>query len=238
MDLVFAAATEPHHLLALADLYHELAHFVLVRMRKEFVTPAQAIINQQFDQLVAEARRKSWSTDTIAFIEDSRRQWLGAWYREFACDMIATYWAGPAYGWCNVRLCANLSSDLFQGMDSHPADDARNRAVMLTLERTGHAVAAQQIQGRWAELIALSTGDPPTKYELGYPPQLLESLANFVVEACEKAGFTRSPEATSNAPAGEVTATLNAAWNAFLADATGFAEREQELLEALRASLQ
>lgn len=39
MDLIFVPCSEPFHLLGLADLYHELAHFILFRDEKTLLRP-------------------------------------------------------------------------------------------------------------------------------------------------------------------------------------------------------
>jgi hypothetical protein len=236
MDLVFVPATEPHHLLALADMYHELAHFVLVRLRNDFVTPALTLIKRHFDRMIREGKQKNFAADTLAFLKEQREQWLTAWYREFACDMIATYWSGPAFGWCNVRLCANLSADLFQGVDTHPADDARSTAIQEMLEKMGQTQAAANLQQRWEELVTLSSGQKPSKYDLSYPRELLRDLAGLLFNACGTAAFVGWQAPQQLQPV-HVTSVLNEAWSSFLADPMNYADAERGLLARLRNDL-
>src|SRR5262249_3303874 len=133
MDLVFVPCAEPFHLLALADLYHELAHFLLERDLVQLVRPLLRLIDKFFDKLVKEARQKGWPAESVARFAERRRKWKRTWYSEFAADMLAAYWAGPAFGWSNLRLCTNLGVELFEGADSHPADAARHAGVQAML---------------------------------------------------------------------------------------------------------
>ena len=113
MDLVFVPASEPFHLLALADLYHELAHFLLERDPK-LVAAFLKLIDTYFDKHVREARKRGWPKKSIDRFRERRKQWK-RWYEEFASDMLATFWVGAAFGWCNLRLCTNRSAESFSG---------------------------------------------------------------------------------------------------------------------------
>jgi len=236
MDLIFVPCAEPFHLLALADLYHELAHFLLERDLAQLVRPLLRLIDNFFDKKIKEARQKGWPAESVARFAERRRQWKGHWYSEFAADMLAAYWAGPAFGWSNLRLCTNLGVELFEGADSHPADAARHAGVQAMLREAGHGGPAAQIDVRWAELMALTGQQPPAEYDLTYPPELLEQLAAFLCTTARDMGLTTwcSPAARS---APHVTTLLNAAWDNFHACPDGFADFERRELAGLRQEL-
>ncbi|MCP4663129.1 MAG: hypothetical protein GY856_47670, partial [bacterium] len=146
MDLVIVPWLEPFHLLGLADLYHELAHFVIRRRASELVAPFHAVVDRVFDDLVEDAGRRNVTSAEVAAIESRRASWKRGWAEEFTSDMMAAFWAGPAFGWANVRLCTNMSSALFTDGRSHPADAARHGGVYLMLRRLGCAEEAERIE--------------------------------------------------------------------------------------------
>ncbi|MBL8799385.1 MAG: hypothetical protein JNM56_36215 [Planctomycetia bacterium] len=236
MDLIFVPCGEPFHLLALADLYHELAHFLLERDLRQLVRPLLRLIDKFFNRMVKEARQKGWPAESVARFDERRRQWKRYWYAEFAADMLAAYWAGPAFGWSNLRLCTNLGVELFEGVDSHPADAARHAGVRSMLLQTGHGAAAAQIDVRWAELVALTGQQPPTEYDLVYPPELLDQMATLLCSSARNMGLAAwcGPVAAAGP---HVTNLLNAAWDQFHASPDAFAAYEHTELTGLRQGL-
>jgi hypothetical protein len=236
MDLIFVPCSEPFHLLALADLYHELAHFILFRDQAALVAPAFLLIDQHYNAFVKDATQMGWPAASVTSLEIQRRNWKRNWYLEFASDMLATYCVGPAFGWANLRLCTNLSVELFVGADTHPADDARTTAIGLTLNRVGCVAEAQAISARWAELLSLSGQQMPQEHALAYPDKLLESLADFVHDAAKQLGLVSWSGGQSGAPT-HVGALLNEAWRAFHLHPDTFAEYENREYGALRTDL-
>lgn len=127
MDIVFVTPCAHAHLLGLPDIYHELGHFLLHRERRRILVALERIVDDYFNTAVQDANRRNWPRGSIEALEGSRKDWKRSWLLEFACDMFAAFCAGPAYGWCNVRLCTNLSENVVAGSHSHPADAARAR---------------------------------------------------------------------------------------------------------------
>jgi hypothetical protein len=235
MDLVFVPCSEPFHLLALADLYHELAHFLLDR-DATLVEVLLKLIDQYFDKQVREAKQRGWPSDSIQRFQERRRQWK-RWYEEFAADMLATYWVGAAFAWCNLRLCTNQSVELYQGADSHPADDARHLGVRTMLALIGHSAGLSEIDARWAELISLSGQKPPAEYHLTYPPDLIETLASSVLQKAKDLGLKACPGDKPVAGELHVACSLNDAWEEFFARPDTFSEYESRQIGALRTLL-
>lgn len=235
-DLVFVPCSEPFHLLSLADLYHELAHFILEREKARLLAPLLVIIDGYFQRQLREAQQNAWPVESVNRIRERKAWWERSWVEEFAADMFAAFWAGPAFGWCNLRLCTNQSVELFLGADVHPADDARHAGIGSMLRLTGNDTAAARIDSRWSELVALSGQRPPAEYDLTYPKELMDQVASAVFTVARDMGMT----AWSPAPAGgdfHVGRMLNEAWDSFFADPTAFATFEKQQVEAIRARL-
>jgi len=235
-DLVFVPCSEPFHLLSLADLYHELAHFILEREKHGRLASLLRIIDDYFQQQLREARRNSWPTASVDRIRERKARWDGNWCEEFAADLFATYWAGPAFGWCNLRLCTNQSVELFHATDIHPADDARHISVQAMLILTGHASAAASIDARWNELINLSGQTPPPEYDLTYPKELIDRIATSVFTIANDMGM--SPWWNGgHVPDLHVGTLLNRAWESFFSDPAAFAAFEKNQIDRLHEEL-
>jgi hypothetical protein len=235
-DLVFVPCSEPFHLLSLADLYHELAHFILEREKARLVVPLLRFIDAYFQRQLKEAQQNNWPEASIDRIRKRKARWEGNWFEEFAADMLAAYWAGPAFGWCNLRLCTNQSVELFLGADIHPADDARHEGVRAMLLQTGNHSAASRIDLRWQELVTLSGQSPPPEYQLTYPKELMDQVAAAVSAVATSMGMTPWT-GVSPGPDLHIGALLNNAWNSFFLEPAKFAAFEKKEIESVRAAL-
>jgi hypothetical protein len=233
MDLIFVPCSESLHLLGLADLYHELAHFVLYRRANSLIIPFQQIIDLHFDQAVREGRQKGWTPRSLDALAEYRQRWKRSWYLEFASDVLATYWAGPAYGWANVRLCTNMSSELFSIDAEHPSDDARAKIVGRMLRKTSCDAETGRIDAKWNELLTLTGQIAPQEYTLAYPPKLMDELVDFLFAEFQQAGLIMRQQ--QNVASGvQVTELLNQAWEEFEARPETFAVFERQKVEELK----
>lgn len=139
INIIMLPVIEPFHLLGLSDLYHELAHIVL--FRKKLITLFYPKIDDYYAQEHERAEKENKPSKYSEIIINASKMWKRYWALEFAADMIAAYLVGPAFGWSNIRLCINLSNDIFasdpEEHHTHPADDTRNEAICLMLEKIG-----------------------------------------------------------------------------------------------------
>lgn len=212
MDLVFVPSLEPERLLGLADLYHELGHIILYREENQFVLPGLAAVDKHFDEILRQGRQAGWPQPSLDEVEHYAGRWRSAWLLEFGSDLIATYLAGPAFGWCNIRTSTNLGAELFQGSESHPADDARAYAINLMLESLGASQDAEEIRERWKELTDLAGETPPSRYDIAYPRPLLAEICAIISSACRTLGLIAWRSAPSSAIVGQA---LHEAWTEF-----------------------
>lgn len=213
MDLVFVPSLEPERLLGLADLYHELGHIVLYREESQFVLPGLAAVDKHFDEILRQGRQAGWPPQSLEEVEQYAGRWRSSWLLEFGSDLIATYLAGPAFGWCNIRTSTNLGAELYQGSESHPADDSRAFAINLMLERLGANQDAEEIGKRWAELTALAGETQPPRYDIAYPRPLLAEICDIVYSACRALGQVDWGSAAGSGTI--VVKAINEAWTEF-----------------------
>lgn len=213
MDLVFVPSLEPERLLGLADIYHELGHIILFRAERIFIIPGLVEVDRHFDGVLHQGRQAGWGQQSLQETECFRGQWRAAWFLEFASDLIATYLAGPAFGWCNIRTSTNLGGELFQGNESHPADDARAFAIGLMLDRLGAIQAAADIRTRWQELLTLAGETQPPRYDMAYPHTLLQRICDLIYAGCQQIGLVPWKETAGSEIV--VGRALDAAWTEF-----------------------
>ena len=235
VDLVYMPFTETRHVLTWPDLYHEIAHIVVARDPDSVLVPCEDTTIRYFRSQFQEAHAKNWPTASIELLTEAMDNWLDTWLLEFCCDMIAAYCAGPAYGWCNLRLCTNQGLDamsVYGGNPTHPADLARAQAVDVVLNKTGWGDASRAILGDLDVLIKVSPSEPLEGFELVYPMALIEDIANIVIDYCEQSplrGFIEG--ARRNGP----TQDIHDAWIAFREAPDQFATRERTLSRELLA---
>ena len=235
MDIIMTPQMQASELLALPDLYHELAHFVLFRRRSEFEVPLLGLIHKYFVEAIRKGKQQNLPTASLEIIRANYPLWTGSWHVEFACDMVATYWCGPAYGLANLRLSATRG-DPYQDGSTHPADDARRAGIASMLRLTGDATAANEIDLLWQDLRRISLSAQPPGYAKRYPTRLLEKLAECIFSACINAGFHRFADQQNHKHA-FVSRTVAEAWKAFYQDAGAFPTFEAAAIDRLKQRL-
>jgi hypothetical protein len=235
MDIIMTPQTQASELLALPDLYHELAHFVLFRGRADFEVPLLGLIHKYFADAIRKGKQQGLPKASLELIRDNHTFWTGSWHVEFACDMVATYWSGPAYGLANLRLSATRG-DPYQDSTTHPADDARRAGIECILKLAGDSKAANEIDLQWQDLKRLSPSVQPPGYAKRYSTRLLEKMAECIFNACTKAGFQRFAD-QQNQKNAFVSRTVAEAWKAFHHDASAFPAFESSAINQLKQQL-
>lgn len=233
-DIIMTPQGQASELLALPDLYHELAHLVVSRGRSVLEVPVLAIIHTYFSDALRKGRQKGSAQSVLDAIAKNSTLWTSHWYVEFACDMVATYWCGPAYGMANLRLSATRG-DPYQDSGTHPADDARKIGIECVLKLAGESGAANEIDRMWLDLKRLSPSVQPGGYTMRYPVALLEKVAQCVYQECTGLGFKRFSQSQSGGAM--VGGAIAQAWQAFQKDAAAFPAYEAAAIQALRQAL-
>ena len=234
MDIIVTPQTQAGEMLALPDLYHELAHFVVFRQRSVLEVRLLGLIHRFFADALRKGRQQGLPEASLKSIEDNYALWIGSWHVEFACDMIATYWCGPAYGFANLRLSATRG-DPYQDSATHPADEARRAGIARILRLAGEIKAADEIDRMWEDLKRLSPSAQPSGYMKRYPGRLIEEVGQCIYQLCADLGLRRySHHQAGGAMVGAVVAQ---AWEAFQRDPSGFAGYEASALRALKVGL-
>jgi len=241
-NLLGVPALEEHSLLGLPDLLHEKGHFILRQREKDLLERFRRQLKTHFARERRRARDIQKPPQYDLILDRIQKQWSDEWVVEFACDMIATYLVGPAYGWANLRLCSTMSNDIFRpGPDDaeavHPADDARVWGIVKMLELLGLQIDACEIKRVWDDYAALAGHQPPPDYELCYPMSLLEKLAQSVIRGCATLQLKAYTEQVATVGEINIPILLNQAWKEFLEKPDIYPEWEEQALKKLRLAL-
>jgi hypothetical protein len=229
MNLILVPHGEATHLLGWADLYHELAHFVVSRNESTILKPLMDLVEGHFAKAIDEATRLGWSPSAIDDLRLFRSLWLGDWIVEFACDLLATFATRLSFAWSNLRLCARMSTDVFGTVRSHPADAARTRAILEMLALVSDGKEQEFVEDRWRELVSTIGAVEPQSFETAYPKSLLSELAKQAKQSFEALGL--KPYTSKE---DQMADLLHEAWKHFQSHPESYADWERRKIAELR----
>ena len=241
LNLLCVPLGEGDFLLHLPDLYHELAHPLIVEKYDPRVKPFQdnllkslaGALSYITDELGKEERRRGPSQFGF-YLNQWANNWYESWAFEFFCDLFAVYTVGSAFAWANFHLCAKRGGNPFYvptvSLSTHPADDARMRVVLYGLELVGLSQEAEVIGKKWRKLIDIGGEKPEPEYWRCFPQHILEEFAKNALEGVSAIGC-RMAGPVSDCP---VYVILNQAWTEFWRDPINYAAWEQEAVKELR----
>jgi hypothetical protein len=239
-NLICVPPGERHSLLHLPDLYHELAHPLLletdpaqIRVFQESLTNIRDLALSHFLEEI-ESRKRQRGPDLY---KSQPEVWLQNWYRswatEFLCDLFAIYTLGPAFAWAHYHLCAKKTVDPFEtpsnGSITHPADDARMMLMLFALDRIGFADTANTIETRWKELTDSCSSVKGSDYLQCYPRRILGQIEEIAYFAIVKMKMRVAGPGTDS----YVHKVLNEAWVTFWEDRDSYIEWERAEVEKL-----
>lgn len=227
LHLMFIPPAEGSFLLHLPDLYHELGHPLLThqdhpvldRMRARYLECTAQI----HDHFATQRAKEGLRHGPRAFKDQGdlwELLWSKYWLTEFFCDLYAVCTLGPAYAWSHLHLYLKMGGDAFALPDgvrniTHPADDARMRAVLAALRRSGFQNDAQEISHRWQEALRLTTDAAAAPDYLHCYP---DALINFVVEKAAEGVAEMECRVARPDTIDPVHLMLNGAWRNFWSD--------------------
>lgn len=238
-NLLCVPLAEGDFLLHLPDLYHELAHPLLLVADDPVIEPFQhahlKATGLAYDYFQSELEKeRGYGPRQSRFLLD---RWQGSyvksWLTEFFCDAFAASTLGPAYAWAHLHLCAKRGGNPFAtplAHTSHPADDARMVVILKVLGLTGHGSTSDPVRGRWRDLLTESGATAEPEYRRCYPERLLADVARCAYEGIEGMGCRIARAGTI----GQVRDLLNEAWDRFWRDPAGYAGWERSAMASLR----
>lgn len=223
LQLMFIPLAEGNFLLHLPDLYHELCHPLLTHQDHPVLDRLKAryleCVAYVHDHFAAQRAKEDLRRGPRGFknqIDMWELLWSKYWLTEFFCDLYALVTLGPAFAWSHLHLYLKTGGDAYALPDgirniTHPADDARMRALLAGLQLCGFDADVAEIRQRWQETLRLTTDVAAPDYFYCYPDELIEFVACKAKDGtlemdCRVAGKqTRDP----------VHLLLNTAWQKF-----------------------
>ncbi len=227
LGIIFSPPSTEHNLLIFPDLYHEFGHILHEGMQIELFGVRFAVeLQTHIAELKNQVRRTARPIED-RFIDDIEYRWVKRWAEEIACDTLAAYILGPAYGWCNLHLCLQNSNAYSPGGE-HPADAARTRHILRVLRRRGFVAGANEIESLWNRYISFSQQTPTNYYQDYHPDNLFVAVMEDVEQAIKDNGFG----VLGTSPTIDM---LNHAWVLFNQNNADYYDWEKQAITKLKA---
>lgn len=138
-EIIALPSGEEHSLLNLPDMYHEIGHLLHSMFGGKSCEISGAVIDKHFAKEIVRVIDDGAAAHFQETLELAKYLWDASWLEEFTCDLVGTYMTGAAYAWTNLKLLStgHGSTKIFEYSESHPADEARMRIIILMLEKLG-----------------------------------------------------------------------------------------------------
>ena len=249
-NLLCLPLVESRFLLHLPDIYHEFCHLFhrehnadLPILKAYHVAFERSLFNavRHFNDCIVAAERVNDPAGKLYHLQLWRTCWVRYWMQEFYCDLFGVLEAGPAFVWSHYHVCIKRGGDPFQTpltfVSTHPADDARMRAMQLMLTANGFDGEAKQIDVAWRDFIEVMGYDMEPEYRQCYPEGLLSKIVSAAIEGVVGSGvMPAKPDALA-----PFAGLLNSAWKEFWRAPEDYqaweAKRYAELRSSMRADL-
>lgn len=243
LRLLCVPLVEGQFLLHLPDLYHELAHPLLVEQDDPVLQPLQerfascsAVCLEYVQGEQAKEERRNGPDRTRYVLQAWESSWAKYWLTEFVCDLFAVFCAGPAFAWSHLHLAMKRGGDPYTipefSATEHPADDARMSVMLDGLELIGLGEECGRISSAWSSVLGTVGARPEPEYRWCYPKWLLKQIAEEALRGAQ--GINIRIYRTGDT--GTVASEMNAAWEKFWSDPVGFPSWEKDTVERLFSS--
>jgi hypothetical protein len=240
LRLLCVPLVEGQFLLHLPDLYHELAHPLLVEPDDPLLEPFQqrfascsCVCLEYVQGEQAKEERRNGPERTRYVLQAWESSWAKYWLTEFFCDLFAVFCVGPAFAWSHLHLAMKRGGDPYAtsefGTTMHPADDARMSVMLRGLELIGLAEESARLGSAWSSMLAALGARPEPEYIWCYPKSLLNQIAEQALLGTQEINV----RIFRSAEGGTVSSELNVAWEEFWSDPVGFQAWEKAAVERL-----
>jgi hypothetical protein len=184
------------------------------------------------DELVKEDRRRGPEVWPF-LLRRWESTWVKYWLAEFFCDLFAVYPVGPAFAWAHLHLAAKRGGNPYEvpmaTLSSHPANDARMRAMLYALSQANFADQAAVIGERWRRLLAQSGERPEPEYHRCYPEEIMRRIVALAHDGVIAIGCRIATPDTQD----DVYTILNQAWDQFWQDPAAYVRWEEKTVDRL-----
>ena len=223
-NLLCLPLIESRFLLHLPDIYHELCH--PFHYKQNINLPALVSYHaaykrnlfhmvEYFRGEITAAERINKPKGKVYQLRLWETSWTKYWMEEFFCDLFGVLTTGPAFVWSHYHLCIKRGGDPFETpltfVSTHPADDARMRAMQLMLTANGFDGEVKRIDAAWRDFVVIMGYKVEPEYRQCYPEELLSRIVSATKEGVEGTGVvTAKPDTLA-----PIVDLLNSAWQEF-----------------------
>ncbi len=236
LEIIAIPSGEENSLLNLPDMYHEIGHLLYSMYEGRSCELSAPEIEKHFKREIATLHDKKQYAHFGAEVERAKYLWQVSWLEEFSCDLAGTYMTGAAYAWTNLKLISadHGSSKIFEYNDTHPANEARMRIILLMLEKLGLTEEKKQIEETWQRFLSEAEIFRPSAYKLIYPDKLFKLIIDEFIGFYDNADLAPCTELLG-AQNKSVSELLSAAWQTAQTDPLNFYQHETDVINGLKA---
>jgi hypothetical protein len=235
-EIIALPSGEEHSLLNLPDMYHEIGHLLHSMFNGKSCELSAGIIDKHFAKEIVRIIDEGLAVHFQESLEVAKYLWNAAWLEEFTCDLVGAYMTGASYAWTNLKLLSigHGSTKIYEYSQSHPADEARMRIIILMLDKLGLAKEKKDLENAWSAFLKDTEIYKPGVYDLLYPQKLLQQIVDEFFEFYQNADLASYPEIIKLGN-NSMAFLLNEAWNVAQTDPDAFFNYETNTIKALKA---
>ncbi|MGN6195350.1 MAG: hypothetical protein ACTHOB_10450 [Ginsengibacter sp.] len=236
-EIIALPSGEEHSLLNLPDMYHEIGHLLHSMFGGKSCEASGIIIDKHFAKEIVRVQDDGTAAHFQEKLEKAKYLWQASWLEEFNCDLVGTYMTGASYAWTNLKLLTtgHGSTKIFEYSQSHPADEARMRIIILMLEKLGLADDKNRVEAAWKVFLKDTEVFKPNDYSLLYPQKILQHIVDELFDFYQNADLASHPELLSKGGT-SISCLLNDAWNNAQANPTDYFTYETKAVINLKTS--
>jgi hypothetical protein len=235
-EIIALPSGEENSLLNLPDMYHEIGHLLHSMFNGKSCENSRITIDKHFEKEIVRVIDDGVGPHYQPILEEAKYLWQASWIEEFTCDLVGTYMTGAAYAWTNLKLLStgHGSTKIYEYSQSHPADEARMRIIILMLEKLGLMEDKKKVDDAWNIFLKDTEGYKPNDYPLLYPQKLLQLLVDEFFDFYQNADLASYPELVKSGHT-SIASVLNDAWHNAQNSPLAYFDYEIEAIKKLRA---
>jgi hypothetical protein len=234
-EIIALPSGEEHSLLNLPDMYHEIGHLLHSMFGGKSCEISAIVVEKHFAKEIVRVIDDGTAIHFQKPLELAKYLWQASWLEEFSCDLVGTYMTGASYAWTNLKLLStgHGSTKIFEYSQSHPADEARMRIVILMLEKLGLTEDKNRVEVAWKVFLKDTEVFKPTDYALLYPQKLLQHIVDEFFTFYQNADLASHPELLHKG-VNSISCLLNNAWNTAQTNPSEYFSYEIDSINNLR----
>jgi len=235
-EIIAIPAGEENSLLNLPDMYHEIGHLLFSMYQGRSCEISGLEIEKHFKKELVSLHDRNQYEHFGAEVERAKYLWQVSWLEEFSCDLCGTYMTGAAYAWTNLKLISadHGSSKIFEYSETHPANEARMRIIMMMLDKLGLHEEKIQVEATWKVFMHGTEIFKPSAYRLLFPDKLLQLIVDEFFDFYNNADLAPYTE-FKDVGQFNIARLLNEAWVTAQSDPVTFNFYESSSINALYA---